>query len=52
VDEHVSYSACSHAAKALSGDTVFRNALDKFCAAASDSATLAILKTPLEGPKT
>jgi uncharacterized protein (DUF1810 family) len=40
--------------EAVSGYRVFRNALDKFCAGASDSATLAILKkqSPLEGPKT
>lgn len=37
--------------EAVSGDPVFRNALDKFCAGASDSATLAILKRPSEGPK-
>jgi uncharacterized protein (DUF1810 family) len=35
--------------EAVSGDPVFRNALDKFCAGASDSATLAILKKPPEG---
>jgi uncharacterized protein (DUF1810 family) len=36
---------------AASGDPVFRHALDKFYAGASDSATLAILKNqaPLEG---
>jgi uncharacterized protein (DUF1810 family) len=38
--------------EAVSGDPVFRNALDKFCAGASDSATLAILEKPLEGPRT
>ena len=37
---------------AVSGDSVFRSALDKFCAGASDSATLAILEKPLEGPRT
>jgi uncharacterized protein (DUF1810 family) len=36
--------------EAVSGDPVFRNALDKFCAGASDSTTLAILKKTLEGP--
>ena len=30
--------------EAVSGDPVFRNALDKFCAGESDPATLAILK--------
>jgi uncharacterized protein (DUF1810 family) len=35
--------------EAVSGDAIFRNALAKFCAGASDSATLAILKKPLEG---
>jgi uncharacterized protein (DUF1810 family) len=40
--------------EAVSGDPVFRNALDKFCAGERDPATLAILKkqSPLEGPKT
>jgi uncharacterized protein (DUF1810 family) len=38
--------------EAVSGDSVFRNAIDKFYASASDSATLAILKRLLEGPKT
>jgi uncharacterized protein (DUF1810 family) len=39
--------------EAVSGDPVFRNALDKFCAGESDPATLAILKnqSPLEGSK-
>jgi uncharacterized protein (DUF1810 family) len=39
--------------EAASGYKVFRNALDKFCAGASDPATLAIWKkqSPLEGPK-
>jgi uncharacterized protein (DUF1810 family) len=38
--------------EAVSGDPVFRNALDKFCAGTRDSATLAILKkqSSLEGP--
>jgi uncharacterized protein (DUF1810 family) len=37
--------------EAVSGDLVFRHALDKFYAGASDSATLAILRkqAPLEG---
>jgi uncharacterized protein (DUF1810 family) len=35
--------------EAVSGDPVFRTALDKFCAGASDSATLVILKKPPEG---
>jgi uncharacterized protein (DUF1810 family) len=38
--------------EAVSGDPVFRNALDKFCAGASDSATLDILKKLPEGPNT
>jgi uncharacterized protein (DUF1810 family) len=38
--------------EAVSGDPVFRNALEKFCAGASDSATLAILKRLLEGQNT
>jgi uncharacterized protein (DUF1810 family) len=40
--------------EAVSGDPVFRNALDKFCAGVSDPATLAILKkqSPLERSKT
>jgi uncharacterized protein (DUF1810 family) len=36
--------------EAVSGDPVFRNALDRFYAGASDSATLSILKKLLEGP--
>jgi uncharacterized protein (DUF1810 family) len=37
--------------KAVSGDPVFRNALDKFCAGGSDPATTTILQkqSPLEG---
>jgi uncharacterized protein (DUF1810 family) len=38
--------------EAVSGDLVFRNALDKFCAGTTDSATLAILKRLPEGPET
>jgi uncharacterized protein (DUF1810 family) len=38
--------------KAVSGDLVFRNALNKFCAGTTDSATLAILKRLPEGPET
>ena len=38
--------------EAVSGDPMFRNALDKFCAGASDSATLAVMERLLEGPKT
>jgi uncharacterized protein (DUF1810 family) len=38
--------------EAVSGDPMFRNALDKFCAGASDSATLAVMEKLLEGPKT
>ena len=36
--------------EAVSGNPVFRNALDKFCVGGSDAATLAILKK-LPGPK-
>jgi uncharacterized protein (DUF1810 family) len=38
--------------EAVSGDPIFRSALDKFCAGERDPATLAILKkqSPLKGP--
>jgi uncharacterized protein (DUF1810 family) len=37
--------------EAVSGDSIFRSALDKFCAGERDPATLAVLKkqSPLEG---